>query len=59
MDDDRAKGSMKQMKGSLKEGAGRVLGDSKLEADGKMDRTEGRLQNFIGGIKDMFRGRRT
>jgi hypothetical protein len=26
MDDDRAKGGMKQMKGSLKEGAGRVLG---------------------------------
>jgi uncharacterized protein YjbJ (UPF0337 family) len=59
MDDDRTKGSMKQMKGSFKEGAGRALGDSKLEADGKMDRTEGRFQNFIGGLKDMFRGRRT
>ncbi len=59
MDDDRTKGSMKQMKGSLKEGAGRALGDSKLEGEGKMDRTEGRFQNFIGGLKDMFRGRRT
>jgi uncharacterized protein YjbJ (UPF0337 family) len=59
MDDDRAKGSMKHMKGSLKEGAGRMLGDAKLESDGKMDRAEGRFQNFIGGLKDMFRGRRT
>ena len=59
MDDDRTNGSMKQMKGSLKEGAGRALGDTKLQADGKMDRTEGKFQNFIGSLKDMFRGRRT
>jgi uncharacterized protein YjbJ (UPF0337 family) len=58
MDDDRAKGSMKTMKGNLKEGAGQFLGDSKLEAEGKMDKTEGRFQNFIGGLKDMLRGKR-
>ncbi len=58
MDDDRAKGSMKTMKGNLKEGAGQALGDSKLQAEGRADRTEGRLQNFFGSLKDMLRGRR-
>lgn len=56
MDDDRAKGSMQHMKGSLKEGAGRVMGDSKLQAEGQADKVEGRFQNFIGSLKDMFRG---
>ncbi len=58
MDDDRAKGSMKHMKGSLKEGAGQVMGDSKLQAEGRADKIEGHFQNFIGSLKDMFRGRR-
>jgi uncharacterized protein YjbJ (UPF0337 family) len=49
---------MKNVKGSLKEGAGKVLGDSKLEAEGKMDKAEGKVQNTVGGIKDTLRGKR-
>jgi uncharacterized protein YjbJ (UPF0337 family) len=58
MDEDRAKGSMKNIKGKIKEGAGRMLGDSKLEAEGKMDKAEGKIQNTVGGIKDALRGDR-
>jgi uncharacterized protein YjbJ (UPF0337 family) len=58
MDEDRAKGSMKNVKGKIKEGAGRMLGDSKLETEGKMDKAEGKIQNTIGGIKDALRGDR-
>lgn len=58
MDNDRIKGSMKTIKGSLKEGAGKVLGDSKLEAEGKMDKASGRIQNAVGGVKDSFRNDR-
>lgn len=58
MDDDRVKGSMKNAKGNLKESAGRAMGDSKLESQGKMDKAGGRLQNLFGSIKDALRGRR-
>ena len=55
MDNDRAEGSMKTMKGRVKEGLGKALGDSKLETEGKMDKAEGKVQNAIGGIKDSLR----
>lgn len=57
MDDDRIEGSAKKLKGDVKTGTGRVLGDSKLEAEGQADRTEGRLQNAIGSLRDMLFGR--
>lgn len=58
VDTDRIEGSGKKLSGDLKEGAGRVLGDSKLQAEGKADKMEGKAQNFWGGLKDMFRGNR-
>ena len=35
--------------GKLKEVAGKALGDSKLEAEGKGDQVKGKVQNAIGG----------
>jgi uncharacterized protein YjbJ (UPF0337 family) len=55
MDKDRIAGSAKQIKGSLKEAAGKVLGDAKLRGEGAADKTEGKLQNAIGGIKDTLK----
>ncbi|WP_243371011.1 CsbD family protein [Microvirga solisilvae] len=55
MDRDRTEGSMKNIKGRVKEGVGKAIGDSKMEAEGKMDKTEGRIQNTIGGMKDSMR----
>jgi uncharacterized protein YjbJ (UPF0337 family) len=55
MDNDRAEGSMKTIKGRMKEGLGKALGDSKMEAEGKMDKAEGKVQNTIGGMKDALR----
>jgi uncharacterized protein YjbJ (UPF0337 family) len=46
---------MKNIKGRVKEGLGKAVGDSKMEAEGKMDKTEGKIQNTIGGIKDSLR----
>ena len=34
MDKDRIQGSAKEMKGAIKEVAGKVTGDAKLQADG-------------------------
>lgn len=59
MDKDRVEGSVKNIKGSVKEGVGKAIGDTKLEAEGKMDKAEGKVQNTIGGIKDALRGKDT
>ena len=58
MDKDRIKGSAEQAKGKVKEVAGKVLGDSKLESEGKGDQVKGKMQNAVGGIKDTLRGNR-
>ncbi len=50
-------GSAKVAKGKIKEAAGKVVGDAKLEAEGKADRIEGKLQNAVGGVKDTLRGK--
>ena len=57
MDKDRIKGSAEQAKGKVKEVAGKVLGDSKLETEGKADQVAGKVQNAIGGLKDAVRGK--
>jgi uncharacterized protein YjbJ (UPF0337 family) len=57
MDKDRIEGSAKQAKGSLKEKTGKALGDAKLEGEGKADKTEGKVQNTIGSLKDSLRGK--
>jgi uncharacterized protein YjbJ (UPF0337 family) len=55
MDHDRSEGSMKTVKGRVKEGLGKALGDTKMESEGKMDKAEGKVQNTIGGLKDSLR----
>jgi len=57
LDEDRINGSAEQTKGKLKEVAGKLTGDSKLEGEGKADQVAGRIQNTIGGIKDTLRGK--
>ena len=55
MDKDRVAGSAKQMKGAVKEVAGKATGDAKLRADGKADKLEGKVQNAVGGVKDALK----
>jgi uncharacterized protein YjbJ (UPF0337 family) len=45
-----------QAKGSLKDAAGKITGDSKLQAEGKMDKAKGKVENAVGGMKDSLRG---
>jgi uncharacterized protein YjbJ (UPF0337 family) len=51
MDKDRIVGSAKQIKGSIKETVGKLVGDAKLQIDGKTDQAEGKIQNIVGAIK--------
>jgi uncharacterized protein YjbJ (UPF0337 family) len=57
VDKDRIKGAAEQAKGKVKEVAGKIAGDSKLESEGKVDQVAGKIQNAIGGIKDTLRGK--
>lgn len=57
MDKDRIIGSAKQTKGTIKKAVGKALGDSKLEAEGRADQLEGKVQNAVGGLKDTLRGK--
>jgi len=55
MDHDRIKGAANQAKGSMKEAAGKITGDAKLQAEGKADKLKGKVQNAVGGLKDSIR----
>ena len=56
-DKDRIIGSAKVVKGNIKEAAGKAVGDTKLQAQGKADKIEGKVQNAVGGIKDALKGK--
>ena len=55
MDKDRIVGSAKEIKGSVKEMVGKMVGDAKLQSDGRADKVEGKVQNALGGVKDAVR----
>lgn len=55
MDKDRVAGSAHQAKGAVKEAAGKVVGDKKLESEGAAEKTAGKIQNAVGGAKDAIR----
>ena len=38
-----------------KEAVGKAVGDSKLESDGKAEKTAGKIQNALGGVRDTLR----
>jgi hypothetical protein len=55
MDKDRIIGAAKEAKGAAKVAVGKVTGDAKLQAEGRADRAEGKVQNAIGGLSDTVR----
>jgi len=42
--------------GKTKEGTSKVLGDAKLESEGKADEAAGKIQNAVGGVKGTLKG---
>lgn len=54
-DKDRIKGAANQAKGAIKEGVGKLVGDPKLQAEGKADKATGKVQSAVGGAKDAAR----
>ncbi|MGA0605403.1 CsbD family protein [Phenylobacterium sp. VNQ135] len=52
---DEMKGAGKDMKGAMKEAAGRATGDERLESEGTADRVEGKVQKGVGNLKEAAR----
>jgi uncharacterized protein YjbJ (UPF0337 family) len=55
MDREHAKGAADKVKGSIKDTAGKMTGDTKLQSEGKMDKAKGDLHNAAGDVKDGIR----
>lgn len=57
MDKDRSEGLIEKVKGTVKDLAGKVTGDAKLQTEGKVDKASGTVQNAVGGVKDAIKGK--
>jgi uncharacterized protein YjbJ (UPF0337 family) len=55
MDKDRLTGAADQAKGAVKDAAGKMTGDTKLQAEGKADKAAGKMESAVGGAKDSAR----
>ena len=55
MDRQRIEGGLKKTTGTVKEQAGRVIGDRHLETEGKAEKTEGRIRSGVGKAMDAVR----
>jgi len=55
MDRQRMEGGLKKVTGTVKEKAGQMTGDRDLEAEGKVDKTEGDVRSAVGKVKDAAR----
>ncbi|WP_306547588.1 CsbD family protein [Desulfobulbus sp.] len=51
---DQAEGSFHQIKGNVKEIAGKLTGKPKLEADGNVEKNAGKVQKKVGEIKEVM-----
>lgn len=51
MNKDQVKGRVSEAKGTIKEVAGKLVGNEKLEAKGKVQKTVGKAQARFGDVK--------
>lgn len=55
MDNNRIKGTAKQVEGTVKEQIGKLTGNESLEVEGKVEQAEGAVQKAFGKAKDALR----
>lgn len=55
MHKDQMKGAAKDAKGSMKQAAGKAMGDKRMEAEGAADKAAGKMQKGVGNIKNAAR----
>jgi uncharacterized protein YjbJ (UPF0337 family) len=52
MDREHVKGAAEKAKGAIKDTAGKITGDKKLQSEGKFDKAKGSAHNVAGDVKD-------
>jgi len=52
MHKDEIKGMGKQAKGAVKDAVGGLTGNTKMQAEGKLDKATGKVQQKVGEAKD-------
>ncbi len=55
MNKERIKGAAEKAMGSVKDTAGKLTGNTKLQAEGKLDKAKGRVRSAVGNAKDAAR----
>ena len=55
MDREHVKGAADKAKGAMKDAAGKLTGDTKLQSEGKIDKAKGAAHNAAGDVKDAAR----
>jgi uncharacterized protein YjbJ (UPF0337 family) len=55
MDREHVKGTAEKAKGSIKDTAGKITGDKKLETEGKFNKAKGSAHNVAGDVKDTLK----
>ena len=53
---DQAKGKLHEVKGDIKQKAGRATNNPKLEAEGQDEKIAGKFQKKVGQIEKVFEG---
>lgn len=52
MNKDQIKGRVEQAKGNVKEGAGKIVGNDRLQTEGLADQVKGKVQAGYGDAKE-------
>lgn len=52
VDSNQIKGGAKELGGNIKEAAGKLVGNERLQAEGEIDQAAGKTQKNYGKVKD-------
>jgi len=52
MNKDQVNGRAETVKGNVKEAAGKLVGNERLEAEGQADQAAGKVQSTVGDVKN-------
>src|ERR1700722_16012966 len=52
MNRDQVKGAADKAKGAIEDTAGKIIGDAKLQAEGKLEKAKGAARSAVGDVKE-------
>jgi uncharacterized protein YjbJ (UPF0337 family) len=55
MNKDQVEGAAKQVVGSIKEAAGNILENTRLQSEGKIEKAVGSIQTAVGDVKETLK----